>query len=307
MNKKPIYVEIEMEAGVDELWRRTQEPELHEQWDLRFTEIEYLPRPDESQPQRFLYATRMGFGLGIAGEGESSGTRHGENGRSTSALKFWSDDPKSLIRVGAGYWQYIPNGGTTTFLTRYDYETRFGAVGRLVDGLIFRPLLGWATAWSFDRLRLWLEEGIAPGVSMRLSVMQAISRIGLAAAWLYQGIIPKLLFPESGEIAIWQQIGSFAGREQMMVSLVGTAQLLFGLSFLLFWRYPSLFVINIIALIALGMGVAVSQPALFAAPFSPVPLTLTMVALALVGLITAGNLPSATRCRRTEKSSRRMK
>ena len=25
--------------------------------------------------------------------------------------------------------------------------------------------MGWATAWSFDRLRLWLEEGIDPATS----------------------------------------------------------------------------------------------------------------------------------------------
>ena len=59
----------------------------------------------------------------------------------------------------------MPVDGRVRFLTRYDYETRFGPVGRLVDRLIFRPLIGWATAWSFARLRLWLEDGIDPGVS----------------------------------------------------------------------------------------------------------------------------------------------
>ena len=47
---------------MDDLWRLTQTPELHRRWDLRFTDIEYLPRPDEAEPQRFLYATRIGFG-----------------------------------------------------------------------------------------------------------------------------------------------------------------------------------------------------------------------------------------------------
>lgn len=30
---------------------------------------------------------------------------------------------------------------------------------------MFHPLIGWATAWSFDRLRLWIERGIPPEVS----------------------------------------------------------------------------------------------------------------------------------------------
>jgi hypothetical protein len=300
MNQKPIYVEIKMQTTLDELWQHSQQPDLHQQWDLRFSTIEYLPRPDETQPQRFLYATRLGFGLHIAGEGESAGTRHSQNGLSTSALKFWSDDPKSLIHTGSGYWQYIPNGRTVTFLTRYDYDTRFGAAGRFFDTLIFRPLLGWATAWSFDRLRLWLEKGIPPPRSPHLTLLHALTRLTLAAAWLYQGLIPKLLFPQSGEIAIWQQMGRFPGQEATLVTLIGTAQLLFALTFLLFWRAPALFVLNLIALLALGIGAAVTYPPIFTAPFSPLPLTLTMAALSLIGLLTTPHLPSATRCRRTD-------
>jgi hypothetical protein len=61
----------------------------------------------------------------------------------------------------------VPTEAGTRFITRYDYDTRFGAPGRVLDRLVFRPLLGWATAWSFDRLRLWLEEGIAPETALR--------------------------------------------------------------------------------------------------------------------------------------------
>ena len=68
-----IYVEIRVRGSMDELWRQTQDPSLHERWDLRFSEIVYLPRPDETAPQRFSYATRIGFGLRIRGEGESVG------------------------------------------------------------------------------------------------------------------------------------------------------------------------------------------------------------------------------------------
>src|SRR5437764_9763884 len=104
---------------MDELWRFTQDPSLHQQWDLRFTGITYLPRPDPAEPQRFLYQTRIGFGLAICGEGETVGARESESS-STSALKFWSEDPKSLIRQGAGYWKYVRTGDAIRFITRYD-------------------------------------------------------------------------------------------------------------------------------------------------------------------------------------------
>jgi hypothetical protein len=106
-----IYVEIQIGAGIDEIWRRTQVPDLHELWDLRFTAIEYLPRRSEEEPQRFRYSTRLGFGLKIHGGGESTGTREDAAGLRTSALKFWSADPKSLIEEGSGYWQYVPTAG----------------------------------------------------------------------------------------------------------------------------------------------------------------------------------------------------
>jgi hypothetical protein len=102
-----IYVEILICAAVDEIWRRTQVPDLHERWDLRFTTIAYLPRDSEAEPQKFLYSTRIGFDLKISGEGESTGTREDVTGVRTSALSFWSSDPKSLIEEGSGYCNTI--------------------------------------------------------------------------------------------------------------------------------------------------------------------------------------------------------
>src|SRR5260370_21842410 len=105
-SKMGIYVEIAIRCSMDELWEKTQNPELHQRWDLRFTQIEYLPREPE-EPQKFLYSTRIGFGLKIAGSGESTGTRNCDDVTRTSSLKFWSADLKSLIKVGSGYWKYV--------------------------------------------------------------------------------------------------------------------------------------------------------------------------------------------------------
>jgi hypothetical protein len=138
-----LYIELPMTTEMERLWQLTQDPTLHQRWDLRFSTIRYLPKPDEGAPQQFLYETRIGFGLAIAGAGESTGTRSGVTGERTSALRFWSDDAKSLIRTGAGYWKYIPGSdGSIRFFTWYDYQTRFGVVGQLVDTVLFRPMMG---------------------------------------------------------------------------------------------------------------------------------------------------------------------
>lgn len=297
MPGRPIYVEIRIRSSMDELWRHTQTPDLHAPWDLRFTDIEYLPRANENEPQRFLYRTRIGFGMEIRGEGETLGSRDGPLAR-TSALKFWSEDSKSLIRTGSGYWKYIPTSDGIRFLTQYDYDTRFGKAGQLFDSAIFRPLIGWATAWSFDRLRLWLEEGLNPAVSMTLSLVHATSRVVLGMVWIYQGVVPKLLFKDSGELAILRASSLLHGWEPQALTLIGIAEVAFGLLLLIWWRKRSLFLVNIVLLILLGAGALFSQAALFTAPFNPFSLNLAMIGLGLTGYWSGEKLPSATHCLR---------
>src|SRR5260370_26482436 len=159
-----IYVEILIRSGMDDLSEKTQDPKLHQRWDLRFSEIDYLPR-QPGEAQQFLYKTRIGGGLRIEGAGESTGERDDATGQRTSALKFWSDDPKSLIKLGSGYWKYIPGNDSIRFLTSYDYRTHFGAIGQIVDKMFFRLLLTCATAWSFDPPPRCIEHRILPHVS----------------------------------------------------------------------------------------------------------------------------------------------
>src|SRR3954447_8735489 len=161
MGHAGLYVETRIRADLDDLWNRTQEPAQHQRWDLRFTEIEYLPRA-EGEPQHFRYATRVLPFLTVAGTGVSAGERERPDGTRPSALRFSSPHPLSLLAEGSGYWRYVPDGDGVRFLTGYDYRPRWGVFGALADRVLFRPLIGWATAWSFDRLRLWLERGITP-------------------------------------------------------------------------------------------------------------------------------------------------
>ena len=135
-----IYVEILIRAPMETLWAHTQTPELHQRWDLRFSRIDYLPRESETEPQRFRYATRIGFGVEVVGEGESLGERDLASGSRSSALKFSSADSRSIIREGAGYWKYIPTAEGIIFLTWYDYRTRLGALGALLNRLGFQPV-----------------------------------------------------------------------------------------------------------------------------------------------------------------------
>ncbi|HEY7141046.1 MAG TPA: DoxX-like family protein [Methylomirabilota bacterium] len=295
---KPIYVEIMIRAPLEELWRLTQSPDLHQRWDLRFTRITYRPRPDPGAPQRFLYETRIGFGLAVSGEGETVGDRGLGDGTRSSALRFWSADAKSLIREGSGYWKYVPAGTGVRFLTRYDYAPRFGLPGRWLDTLVFRPLLGWATAWSFDRLRRWLEHGLEPEAALRQALIHAVARAALAAVWIYQGLVPKLLAPEHGELAILRATGIFQGREGAVLAILGLSEV--GLGLVMLARPASRWPLaaTLLVLPAFALAALRAVPASFLAPFNPPTLIVAMAALALVAWWASRDAVSARHCRR---------
>lgn len=296
-----IYVETFIAGSMDDVWQKTQTPDMHERWDLRFSEIRYLPHPDASLPQQFLYKTRLGLGLEIAGTGETVGTRVNTSQR-TSALKFASDDPKSLIRTGSGYWKYEQREGGIRFLTGYDYDTRFGSLGRLFDRFVFRPLIGWATAWSFDRLRLWIEKGIDPSVLLTNTVIHALARLSIVFIWLYQGLMPKLLFLQADEMALMA-----ATRPPLDIALAvrifGLIEVIFGLMLLVLWHKRWALLLNIPLMIAALLAVAFTMPDYLVGAFNPVTLNISVIMFSLIAYLCSANLPSARRCLRKEKTS----
>lgn len=185
-----LYVETRIRTDMDTLWERTQDPARHQRWDLRFSEIDYLPRP-AGEPQRFRYAVRVLPFLTVSGTGVSAGDSGGPDGRRVSVLRFASPHPLSLLAEGSGYWRYVPTPDGVRFLTGYDYRPRWGRFGAVADRWVFRPLMGWATAWSFDRLRLWCEHGVSPARSLANGVGELMARVlavpGLFAALTLSG------------------------------------------------------------------------------------------------------------------------
>jgi len=306
MKRKPIYVEIDIRSEMDELWAHTQQPELHEQWDLRFSEIYYLPKDQDQAEQAFSYRTRIGFGLNIAGTGITKAQLNHNTGDRLSTLAFKSDQPLSLIQTGHGYWKYCQKNQSIRFLTRYDYKTRFGIVGSWFDALLFRPLFGYATAWSFDTLRLWLEKQIPPAVSIQRALLHYSCILLLAALWLFTGLVPKLLFPESGELEIMKSAGlGFLpeGLERPLLYTLGAAEMLLGLTIVFKHRSKLLHIAQIALLIVLSVPVLYGDPQLLTLPFGPLPLTVAMIGLCLVAWVTTNDLPSASRCKRAPETT----
>lgn len=310
---KPIYVEIEINAPLDELWRFTQTPELHETWDLRFTSIEEIDSGDEGDARRFDYATRIGFGLSVRGQGEYLAVKHRPNGERSSSLRFWSESPLAIIREGSGYWRYHPLDAKLAhspvqtqpirFATGYSYQPRWGVLGRVIDGCIFRPLMGWATAWSFDALRIKLERGTDPRTSLALALAYTVARIALAFTFAWHGVVPKLVARDGDEIAMLQASGVDPADISSALLVVGIAEVVAALIVLALWRKRWPLIVSIIGMLFALTHVAFASPEYLSKAFNPVSLNLIVVALALIALVLHKHIPSASKCRRTPRAT----
>ena len=293
-----IFVECFIRGDWDEVWLKTQDPKLHERWDVRLSAIDYMPKGDD-QIQRFTYSTRIGPGLSISGWGESVGTKLDESKR-TSALKFGSDQAASLIREGSGYWQYEQGEVTVRFHTVYDYQVRWGVAGRVIDQIIFRPLMVWATALSFDRLRLWIERGLDPESTLRSWLIYRGSSVVLAFVWGYHALVPKLLSREA-ELKPILDAGFSRSIASQLLTVFIVGECIIALAFV-FWpsrKWP--WVLTIVAMPLLAIGAVITSPSIAVAPFNPVTLNLSVAAIATFGLLARADAPSASNCKYSAK------
>jgi len=148
---RKIVVEAIIPAPVEVVWERSQVPEQHTAWDIRFNHIGYIDKTDDRGYHLMDYRTNVALGITINGHGRYlANSEH-----SHSSFEFDSDDWKSIIRNGRGIWLYRRCSEGTLFKTVYDYDVRHGWIGRMLDAAIFRSLLQLATEWGFETLRQW--------------------------------------------------------------------------------------------------------------------------------------------------------
>lgn len=296
---KSIYVGIMINAEMDAVWQHTQSPKEHERWDLRFTSIEYLPKESQADLQRFIYSTNLGFGFVVSGWGESIASVADEQAR-TSSLKFGCEHPISLIRKGSGYWKYTQTPNGIAFETGYNYDTRWGALGAVLDKLVYRPMMGYATAWSFDRLRLWLEQGIDPALSIHRALVHTVARISLAFIFAWHGLIPKLIVRHPHELRLIEESGFTPDAAQRLLTITGYFEVVFAIVLLLLWRVRWIYVLAGSGLVTLLIAAIRADRGVITEPFTPITLTAAMLGLCVLGWFACVDLPSARRCARTK-------
>lgn len=108
--------------------------------------------------------------------------------------------------------------------------------------------------------------------------------VTLAVLWIYQGLVPKIIYHAVEEQRFWQYLGIDELSMLFLIKISGYIEIMFGLLFLIFRQSKILHVFNILGLIALTIVVAVIYPLYFTSSFNPFVMNLAMIGLSIVAI-----------------------
>jgi uncharacterized membrane protein YphA (DoxX/SURF4 family) len=101
----------------------------------------------------------------------------------------------------------------------------------------------------------------------RLLTLKIISRLALGLVWLYEGLIPKLLFVRSDEIELVRSSGFVWKTPELTLEILGLAQVALGLWLIIGWAERAAVAIATLAMSILIVLVASGNPAMLADPY----------------------------------------
>jgi hypothetical protein len=111
-----------------------------------------------------------------------------------------------------------------------------------------------------------------------------VTVIGLALIWLFQGLVPKILFQHSLDLDLVEAFTAGWGDPSKLLLGLGVLEILLGILTLIFRRrwLRRLLIAEAVLLVGLGVFSGVLDPTLWENPFAPVPKTLLVGATALL-------------------------
>jgi hypothetical protein len=106
----------------------------------------------------------------------------------------------------------------------------------------------------------------------------------IALTWFYHGIVPKLMFMETGELATVTASGLFKGFERATVYTIGVLEVVFGFVLLFFGKTRIVHYLNIAGLLVLATGAFFIRREIYLAPFNPATTSIGVIGLSMIVL-----------------------
>ena len=121
---------------------------------------------------------------------------------------------------------------------------------------------------------------------MHRSLMRMLLTINifLAILWIYQGLVPKIMYKVVEEQRFWSVFGFNENAIFSLIKMSGYVEIFFGLLFIAFRKSKILHYINISAMLIFFIVVMALYPYYFSHAFNPFVMNIGMTALSIVAL-----------------------
>jgi uncharacterized membrane protein YphA (DoxX/SURF4 family) len=123
---------------------------------------------------------------------------------------------------------------------------------------------------------------IATTPTAALATVERISRVALALVWVYEGLVPKMLFTTQMEIDLVERSGLYWATPRAMLFFVGICEILGGLWLLSGQATRLAAALSIALLVVVGAMCAVLEPPILYHPFGGLSKNLGLIACAAV-------------------------
>ena len=94
-----------------------------------------------------------------------------------------------------------------------------------------------------------------------------ICRLSLGAVWLYEGLVPKLLFVRPDEVELVRRSGIYFGTPELFLQLLGAGQAAFAIWLLIGFRERLAVAIATLGMWVLIVLVAMANPSMLTDPY----------------------------------------
>jgi peptidoglycan/LPS O-acetylase OafA/YrhL len=114
-----------------------------------------------------------------------------------------------------------------------------------------------------------------------LGRIKTISRVALGLVWLYEGLVPKLLFLRADELDLVKRSGIFWRTPEWTLQVLGIAQIAFGIWLITAWAERFAVALATMWMVVLIVLVACANPVMLTDPYGALVKDFCLIACAI--------------------------
>lgn len=133
-------------------------------------------------------------------------------------------------------------------------------------------------------------------MKVQVTTVKIVSRAALGMVWLYEGLVPKILFMRPDEVALVRNSGIVWRTPEWTLLILGIAQVAFGLWLIIGWAERLAVALATIWMVVLIILVGAGNPAMLTDPYGALIKDLCLLACAFtVWALAPGRSPKGAK------------